>query len=561
MSDTNNPESQSPIEPNESFDQLLSQYEKSHARLREDGGKQLEGTVVSITADSVLLDIAYKSEGILPLAEFQSKGEEVKPGDKLLVSVKGRDLDGYYELSRTKISRPKDWSALEKAFTDKATIVGTVTGVVKGGVSVDVGVRAFMPASRSGTRDAAELEKMVGQEIRCRITKLDVTEEDVVVDRRALAQEEERAGKERRYAEVKEGDIVNGIVRSLTDYGAFVDLGGVDGLLHISDIAWSRINKPEDVLTVGQEIEAKVLKVDTEKQRISLGMKQLLPHPWDAVPEKYKTGDRVRGAVSRIADFGAFVELEPGVEGLVHISEMSWAKKVRTPSDLVKPGEVVEAVILGINVAERRIALGIKQTLGDPWADASQRFAVGSAIEGTVTSLPKFGAFVQISEGVEGMVHISEISAEKRINHPQEVLKVGQTVKAQVIAIDTEKRLIRLSMKQLVPTGLDEYLAEHKVGDVVTGRLTEVAGGIARVELGEGVFATCPISAEAKPAQDAITNAKADVSALGSMLMSRWKGSVAGTAAKPEAARAGQIRSFRITRLELEAKKIELELA
>jgi small subunit ribosomal protein S1 len=561
MSDINNPESQSPNESNESFDQLLSQYEQSHARLREDGGKQLEGIVIAITADSVLLDIGYKSEGILPLAEFQSKGEEVKPGDKLLVSVKGRDQDGYYELSRTKISRPKDWSSLEKAFTEKATIVGTVTGVVKGGLSVDVGVRAFMPASRSGTRDAAELEKMVGQEIRCRITKLDVTDEDIVVDRRALAEEEERAGKERRYAEVKEGDIVNGTVRSLTDYGAFVDLGGVDGLLHVSDIAWSRVNKPEDVLTVGQEIEAKVLKVDTEKQRISLGMKQLQPHPWDSVPEKYKTGDRVRGAVSRIADFGAFVELEPGVEGLVHISEMSWAKKVRTPSDLVKPGEVVEAVILGINVAERRIALGIKQTLGDPWSDASQRFAVGSAVEGTVTSLPKFGAFVQLSEGVEGMVHVSEISAEKRINHPQEVLKVGQAVKAQVIAIDTEKRLIRLSLKQLVPTSLDEYLAEHKVGDLVTGRLTEVAGGNSRVELGEGVFATCPISVEAKPPQDAGTNAKADVSALGSMLMSRWKGSAAGTAAKPEAARAGQIRSFRITKLDPEAKKIELELA
>ena len=561
MSDTNNPESQTPPESNESFDQLLSQYEQSHARLREDGGKQLEGTVVAVTADSVLLDIGYKSEGILPLADFQSKGQEVKPGDKLLVSVKGRDADGYYELSRTKISRPKDWSALERAFTEKATIVGTVTAVVKGGLSVDVGVRAFMPASRSGARDAAELEKMVGQEIRCRITKLDVTDEDVVVDRRALAEEEERAGKERRYAEVKEGDTVQGTVRSITEYGAFVDLGGVDGLLHVSDIAWSRINKPEDVLTVGQEIEAKVLKVDTEKRRISLGMKQLLPHPWDSVPEKYKTGDRVRGAVSRIADFGAFVELEPGVEGLVHISEMSWAKKVRTPSDLVKPGEVVEVVILGIKLDERRISLGIKQTLGDPWANASQRFLVGSAIEGTVTSLPKFGAFVQLSEGVEGMIHVSEISAEKRINHPQEVLKVGQTVKAQVIAVDTEKRLIRLSMKQLVPSSLDEYLSEHKVGDLVTGRLTEASGGVARVELGEGVFATCRITADAKPAQVASSNASADVSSMGTMLMARWKGGAIGTAAKPEAARAGQIRSFRIAALDPEAKKIELELA
>src|SRR5271166_3529183 len=236
MSDSNSPESHSSLESTESFDQLLSQYEQSHARLREDGGKQLEGTVIAVTADSVFLDIGYKSEGILPLAEFQSKGEDVKLGDMLPVSVRGRDADGYYELSRTKISRPKDWSALEKAFEQKATIVGTVTGVVKGGLSVDVGVRAFMPASRSGTRDAAELEKMVGQEIRCRITKLDVTEEDVVVDRRAVAEEEERAGKERRYAEVKEGDTVQGTVRGITEYGAFVDLGGVDGLLHVSDI-------------------------------------------------------------------------------------------------------------------------------------------------------------------------------------------------------------------------------------------------------------------------------------------------------------------------------------
>ena len=505
----------------------------------------------------VLLDIGFKSEGTLPLTDLPN----AKPGDKIIVSVKGRDADGYYLLSRTRIAVPKDWTALEKAFTEKATIVGTVTAVVKGGLSVDVGVRAFMPASRSGTRDAAELEKMVGQEIHCRITKLDVTEEDVVVDRRAIAEEEERAGKERRYAEVKEGDTVQGTVRSLADYGAFVDLGGVDGLLHISDISWSRVNKPEDVLTVGQEIEAKVLKVDTDKQRISLGMKQLLPHPWDSVPEKYKTGERARGTVSRVADFGAFVELEPGVEGLVHISEMSWAKKVRTPSDLVKPGEVVEVVILGIKLEEHRISLGIKQALGDPWADVAQRFAVGSAVEGTVTSLPKFGAFVQLSEGVEGMIHVSEISAEKRINHPQEVLKVGQSVKAQIVAVDTEKRLIRLSMKQLVPTGLDEYLSEHKEGDVVTGRLTEVTGSTARVELGERVFATCEIVPKELPKPEGPSAPSGDVSALGSMLMARWKGGGPAASSKPEPVREGQIRSFRIAKLDPETKKIELALA
>jgi small subunit ribosomal protein S1 len=503
MPESKNPESPTPAEPTESFDQLLSEYERGHVHTTEDGVRQLEGTVVTVTADSVLVDIGFKTEGILPLSDFQSTGGEVKPGDKLVVSVKGRDPDGYYQLSRTRIAQPRDWSALEQAFTGKATLVGTVTAVVKGGLSVDVGVRAFMPASRSGVRDTAEMEKLVGQEIQCRITKLDVTEEDVVVDRRAVIEDEARAIKERRYSEIHEGETLVGTVRSLTDYGAFIDLGGLDGLLHVSDIAWSRISKPEDVLTVGQEIEAKVLKVDTEKQRISLGMKQLQPHPWDSVPEKYTTGDRIRGAITRVADFGAFVELEPGVEGLVHISEMSWAKKVRRAGDLVKPGDVVEAVILGINTGERRISLGLKQALGDPWADVTQRFPVASAIEGTVTSLPKFGAFVQLAEGVEGLVHISEISAEKRLHHPQEALKIGQKVKALVLSVDPEKRLIRLSMKQLVPTGLDEYLAEHKVGDLVTGRLADVTAGIARVELGEGVLAVCPVAGNAAPSETA----------------------------------------------------------
>ncbi len=376
----------------------------------------------------------------------------MKPGDKLQVSVKGRDPEGYYQLTRAKVDRPKDWAALEKAFADKATIMGTVTGVIKGGLSVDVGVRAFMPASRSGARDAAEMEKLVEQEILCRIIKLDVAEEDVVVDRRVVAEEEERSAKDRRYSEMKEGDTVSGTVRSLTDYGAFVDIGGVDALLHVSDIAWSRVSKPADVLSVGQQIEAKVLKItnDSGKRRISVGMKQLQPHPWDAVAGKYNAGERVRGTVTRVAEFGAFVELEPGIEGLIHVSEMSWGKKLRSASTLVKPGETVDAVILGVNAAERRISLGLKQALGDPWAEVAQRFAAGSVVEGPVASITKFGAFVQLTEGVEGMIHISEMSAEKRINHPQDVLKVGQVVRAQVLAVDTEKRQLRLSMKQLV---------------------------------------------------------------------------------------------------------------
>jgi small subunit ribosomal protein S1 len=433
-----------------------------------------------------------------------------------------------------------------------------------------------MPASRSGTHDASEMEKLVEQEIRCRIIKLDVEDEDVVVDRRAIAEDEERAGKERRFSELKEGDTVHGEVRSLTDYGAFVDIGGADALLHVGEISWRRVAKPADVLSTGQQIEAVIIKIDSEKHRIAISMKQLQPHPWDAVAEKYKAGERVRGTVSRIADFGAFVELEPGIEGLIHISEMSWAKRVRTPSDIVKPGETVEAVILGINSAERRISLGLKQALGDPWAGAEQKYAPGTVIEAPVTNITKFGAFVQLAEGLEGMIHVSEISAEKRINHPQEVLKAGQVVKAQVLALDTEKRLIRLSMKQLVPTGLDEYVAEHKEGDMVTGRMIEVSEGRARVELGEGVLATCRIpeqasakrpakedkneSREAAPPSSSPSQSKPDLSSLGSMLQARWKSGAPADKANPEALQAGQIRKFRIAKLDATTKKIELEL-
>jgi small subunit ribosomal protein S1 len=429
---------------------------------------------------------------------------------------------------------------------------------------VDVGVRAFMPASRSGVRDAAEMAKLVGQEIRCRIIKLDEADEDVVVDRRVISEEEERSTKDRRIGEIKEGDVVNATVRSLADYGAFVDLGGVDALLHVGEISWTRINKPSDVLAMGQEIEVKVLKITTEgeKRRIAVSAKQLQPHPWDAVAGKYKLGERVRGTVTRVMEFGAFVELEPGIEGLIHVSEMSWGKKVRIASDIVKPGESVDAVILSINPAEHRLGLGLKQTLGDPWAEVADKFAVGTAIEGPVTSITKFGAFVQLAEGVEGMVHVSEISAEKRVNHPQELLRVGQIVKAQVMAIDKDKRQLRLSMKQLVPTGLDEYIVERKVGDVVTGRIIDLSGDNARVELGDGIQATCRIGAAKSDEKAAPVTAKVDLSTLSSMLNARWKGGPSsGGSSKPEAVQAGQVRSFKITKLDAGSKKIEVELA
>jgi small subunit ribosomal protein S1 len=562
MSNPNTPQNDAavePTEPIESFDVILSQFEQTHSRRSGEGGKQISGTVVAISPEFVFVDIGYKTEGVLPASLFENAQETVAPGTKLLVSVKGRNEEGYYELSRLRVETPKDWTALEQAFADKAVIVGTVTAVVKGGLSVDIGVRAFMPGSRSGARDAAEMEKLVGQEIRCRIIKLDATEEDVVVDRRAVSEEEDRSTKERRYSEIKEGDTVFGTVRSLTDYGAFIDIGGVDGLLHIGDIAWSRIEKPSDILTVGQQIDAKVLKIEPSGKRISLGMKQLQPHPWDAAAGKYTAGERIRGKVTRVTDFGAFVELEPGIEGMVHISEMSWAKKVRKPGDMVKPGDVVEVMILGVNAAERRMSLGLKQTLGDPWADAPQKFPAGSQVEGPITSFTKFGAFVQLADGIEGMIHVSEISAEKRIERPQDVLRAGQVVQAKVLDVDREKRQLRLSMKQLVPTGLDEYIAEHKVGEVVTGRLIDISGEQGTVELGEGIHASGRLILETVAKEQSQTAAP-DLSTFSSMLAARWKNGPSPTEAKHEAVRTGQIRSFRITMVDRGAKKIKVQL-
>lgn len=547
-------------ETTESFSGLLSQYQPGRSR-PQSAGNQIEGTVIAISTDSVYVDIGFKTEGILPLAEVQLSGQVPKTGEKILVAIKGRDPEGYYQLSRFKISRPTDWDSLQKAFEEKATIVGTVTGVVKGGLSIDLGVRAFMPASRTGTRDAVEMEKLIDQEIRCRITKLDVADEDVVVDRRVIAEEEERSQKERRYSELKEGNVIRGVVRSLTDYGAFIDLGGVDGLLHVGEISWTRISKPEDALSVGQEIETKVIKIESDKRRIALSLRQLQPHPWEAGAGKYKIGDRVRGVITRVLDFGAFIEVEPGIEGLIHVSEMSWVKRVRKASDLLKAGETVEVIVLGINPAERRMSLGLKQALGDPWKDAERKFSSGTVVEGPVTRMTNFGAFIEVAEGIEGMIHVSEISAEKHINHPRDVFKVGQRAKAQVLSVDKEKRQLRLSMKQMVPSSLEEYIGDRKQGDVVSGRVISISGDTAQVELGEGVRGTCRITQPGAESREHASPGTLDLSALSSMLSARWKsGSAAGSTGKSGLV-PGQVRSFRISRLDAESKQIELELA
>jgi small subunit ribosomal protein S1 len=544
-----------------SFGEILSQFEhEHHADLKN--GETAQGSVVGVVGDTVYIDVGRKMEGLLPVEKAREAGvEELKAGDSIVVTVTGRDSEGYYLLSTVKVERPRDWSALEKAYNEKLPIAGVVSELIKGGLRVDVGVRAFMPASRSGARDQAELEKLIGQEIQCRIIKLDTAKEDVVVDRRSVLDEEAIKAKEARFAQLNENDIVQGVVRTVTDFGAFVDLGGFDGLLHVTDMSWGRVGKPSDVVKPGQQIEVRILKINRENHKIALGLKQLQPDPWAVAAEKYKTGDRVRGTVARVTDFGAFIELEPGLDGLIHLSEMSWSKKVRKPSDVVKAGDAVEVVVLNANAPERRIALGLKQALGDPWEAISSRHPVGSVVEAPVTSLQKFGAFVDLGDGIDGMIHIGDISREKRLNHPSEVLKVGEKVKAQVLEIDKAKRRIRLGIKQLEPTQLDEYISEHQNGELVSGRLVEVSNGRARVELGEGVYATCRMKEQAA-AQPEESDPNRDISTMTAMLSAKWKAGAGNTNAPTrEAARAGQVRSFRITSLDPAQKRIEVELA
>jgi small subunit ribosomal protein S1 len=405
------------------------------------------------------------------------------------------------------------------------------------------------------------MEKLVGQQIECRITKLDKEDEDVVVDRRVVLEEREKLAREEAFGRITEGAVLQGTVRTLMDFGAFVDLGGVDGLLHVSDMSFARNVKPSEVVSVGDSIDVKVLKVAKDSRKIALGMKQLLPDPWISAVAKYPQGERVKGKVSRVADFGAFVELEPGIEGLIHVSEMSWSKKNVRAADILKVGEMVEAVVLTVNSADKRIGLGLKQTLGDPWVEALKKYPVGAVAEGPVTSMAKFGAFIDLGDGIEGMIHIGDISAdkEKRLGHPNEVLKMGEKVRAQVLEADKDRRRLRLGIKQLVPTSIDEYIGESKAGETVSGRIVKVSGDRAKVELGEGVFGSCKLPAAEEASGEAAGASKADVSALSALLAAKWKSGGGGQAVS-EAPKAGQIRTFKISSVDPTTKKIELEL-
>ncbi|HEX4168173.1 MAG TPA: 30S ribosomal protein S1 [Bryobacteraceae bacterium] len=543
-----------------SFGDILSSFESQHPDAR--GAETVIGTIISVNPAGIYVDIGRKTEGVLPLAKWMETQEgDPVPGSQITVSAGPRNEEGYYTLSTIKVERPKDWTSLQHAFTEKQTIAGTVAEMVKGGFRVDIGVRAFMPASRSGVRETADMPNLVGQEIQCRITKLDPEKEDVVVDRRIILEEENAKRRQQVFSDLTEGAVVHGRVRSVMDFGAFVDLGGVDGLLHVVDMAFHRIAKAGDLVKVGDEFDVKILKVDPVTRKISLGLKQLQEDPWSVAARTFNVGDRVSGTISRLTDFGAFVELLPGVDGLIHVSELSWHKRVRKPSDLLKIGERVDAVILQVNSADRRIALGYKQALGDPWDTIPEKYPVGSTVEGKITNLMQFGAFIDLGDDVEGMIHIADITNEKRLDHPREKLLKGQTVRAVVLEVDRDKRRIRLGLKQLEPTTVDHYISEHQPGQTVSGRLVEIRGDRAKVELGEGVIASCQLKPQDEAPQAAESRPSADVGSLSAMLAQRWKGGGSQNEKTNPSARTGEIRSFRIAALDPGKRLIELELA
>ena len=530
---------------------------KGRGRKRAPAMPPLHGTVVGVADDIVLVDYGGKAEGVISAADLKdAEGNlTVKVGDTFNVAITGFNSKDMATLSRVLGPRPRDWEGLTRSSDAKEIVTGRVTGMVKGGFTVDVGTRAFLPASRSGVRDQAEMEKLVGQEIRCRIIKLDADEEDVVVDRRSVMEEEAAVTRQNTVATLEEGAVVRGTVRSLASYGAFVDIGGVDGLLHVSDISYARMADPATELKIGDVLDLKVLKLDKQGGKISLGLKQMSPDPWDEAVSTPKPGDRVNGEVTRLADFGAFVEIRPGVEGLIHVSEMSWTKRVQRPADVLKKGERVEAVVLKIERSPARLSLGLKQILGNPWDTIKERFPDGKIIEGKVTRLADFGAFVEVEEGIDGLIHVSEFTSEKRIQHPSEAVKVGQTVRAMVLSADPAAKRLKLGMKQLEATPADEFAKDAAVGDRVSGRVTRVAGNKVTVQLGEHVEGVCIVESTAAP----VSQGPVSSGSLADQLAAAWKGGVkpsAGGGSEPYV--AGQLRSFTIKAIDAAGKKIEL---
>ncbi|MBM3785228.1 MAG: 30S ribosomal protein S1 [Acidobacteria bacterium] len=486
------------------YESLLEDY--SHFAPPAEG-EVLNGYVLKVTDKDVIVDFGYKSEGVVPISQIAVVDgvPAVKMGDTIEVMVeKGGSLtpEGYVPLSHRRAQNIKAWETLEQAFRDNLLINGRVTGRIKGGLSIDVGVEAFMPGSQVDVRPVYNLDSFIGQDIPVRILKLNRRRANIVVSRKAALESEVGDRKSRLLETVEENATLQGIIKSLTEYGAFVDLGGIDGLLHVSDMSYGRVTHPSEVVQVGQEYSFKVLKFDREKERISLGLKQMAPDPWDTVVARYQVGARVIGRVVSITDYGSFVELEPGVEGLIHISEMTWSRRMKHPSKVVHVGDTVESVVLEIKPRDRRVSLGIKQLEADPWTTVAERYAVGSVVEGRVRKLSDFGAFIEIEEGIDGLVHVSDLSWTKHVKHPSELLKKGQIVQAVILNIDPNSRRLSLGVKQLQPDQWESFFSSHQTGDIVSGRVCRSATFGVFVEVAPGVEALCHSSEIVSLAKD-----------------------------------------------------------
>ena len=480
-------------EGKESYEKLLDAYGGMRTFAE---GEVMKGTVLKITPSDVIVDIGYKSEGIISLNEFPSTHgkHSVQIGDVIDVFLEHTEgHSGHIILSKEKAEKVKVWEEVEGAYNDETVIRGRVVERIKGGLSVDIGVRAFLPGSQVDVRPVKNLDSLRGKEIECRVIKLNRKRGNIVLSRKLVLEREMVRKKAVTLERLKEGEVVSGTVKNITDYGLFVDLGGLDGLLHVTDLSWRRVNHPSELFNVGDEITVTVLKFDREKERVSLGYKQLTPDPWTLVRDRYPIGGRVRGKVVNITDYGAFVELEIGIEGLIHVSEMSWSKRSKHPSKLLQIGQEVEAVVLDVDAGNRRISLGLKQTAPDPWSTLPERYSVGSVISGRIRNLTDFGAFVEVEEGIDGLVHVSDISP-RRIKHPSELLKKGERVEAVVLNIDTENHRLSLGIKQLQPDVWEQFFGDHQLGENVQGKIVRHAPFGIFVELEEGIEGLCHIS-------------------------------------------------------------------
>jgi small subunit ribosomal protein S1 len=477
------------------YERLLDMYDVSFKNFAE--GEVVRGVVLQVSDSEVIVDVGYKSEGIIPVDEFKDETGKItiKAGDMVDVLLeKTEDKEGYVVLSKEKAEKMKVWDEVERAYQERRVVVGRVIERVKGGLAVDIGVRAFLPGSQVDLRPVRNLDSLRGQELRMRVIKVNKKRGNIVLSRKAVLEEENAEKKRDTLETLEEGKILMGTVKNITEYGAFVDLGGLDGLLHITDMSWGRINHPSEVLNVGDEIKVIVLKFDRETERVSLGYKQLKADPWTTATLKYPVGSRIKGKVVSLTDYGAFVELEEGVEGLIHVSEMSWSKKVKHPSKILNPGQEVECAVLGIDQEAHRISLGLKQIESNPWEQLVEKYPIGGKIKGKVRNLTEFGAFVEVEEGIDGLIHISDLSWTKRVKHPSEVLKKGDVVEAVVLNIDAENQRLSLGLKQLATDIWDEFFSHHKVGDIVEGKVVRMTNFGAFVELHEGIEGLVHIS-------------------------------------------------------------------